>query len=182
MGPSGVGKSVILQALRKAHPEWHFPRSATTRPRRSGEGTLLYHFVTEKEFDALEKDGKLLEWARVHHGARYGTLLEEILPFIEAGKIVVREVDVQGFESIRHHTLFSGEHPRYTLESIFIAPENKEQLITRIKHRAPISEEELARRFGSMERELSYAALCTKQIVNHEGNLQAVITEVEKAL
>ena len=41
IGPSGVGKSVILKALRKQYSDLHFPRSATTRERRKGEGDEL---------------------------------------------------------------------------------------------------------------------------------------------
>ena len=63
IGPSGVGKSVILKELRRRHgsarlttgPEFHFPRSATTRPRRDGESDDLYRFVTDAEFDQLLK-------------------------------------------------------------------------------------------------------------------------------
>ncbi len=179
IGPSGVGKSVILNRLRKKHPEIHFPRSATTRARRDREGTDLYQFVTDGEFDALLSGNKLLEWAVVHGGARYGTLLDEILPPIEAGKTVVREVDVQGFESIRAHPLFSGENPRYTLQSIFILPQSKEQLIKHITKRAPIAEDELKRRIESMEKELTYADLCTARIINLEGKLEDTLRQVE---
>ncbi len=182
IGPSGVGKSVILKKLRAAHPEIHFPRSATTRPRREGEGDDLYQFVTEKDFDELEQNGQLLEWAVVHGGARYGTLLDEIVPLIEAGRTVLREVDVQGFENIRGNPLFAGKTPRYKLESIFILPESKEQLIGHIRKRAPIAEEELQRRIASMEKELAYADFCTARIVNKEGQLEKTLKEVEALL
>ena len=182
MGPSGVGKSVILKELRKRNPVFHFPRSATTRPRREGEGDDLYHFLSDAEFDVLLKNGKLLEWAVVHQGARYGTLLSEILPAIDTGKTVIREVDVQGFESIRKHPLFAGPKASYALQSIFIAPENKEQLIARIRRRAPIAEEELSRRIASMEKELSYAPLCSATVLNREGKLQEVVAEVERVM
>ena len=101
MGPSGVGKSIILKELRRRHSEFVFPKSATTRERRKGEGDELYQFVSDADFDTLVAEGKVLEWAVVHGGARYGTLVEEILPPIQSGKTVVREVDVQGFDSIR---------------------------------------------------------------------------------
>ena len=182
IGPSGVGKSVILKDLRKRHPEFVFPRSATTRERRPNEGTDLYRFLSEEAFDALIQNEQVLEWAQVHDGARYGTLKEEILPAIEAGKTVIREVDVQGFQSIRENALFSGTTPRYPLVSIFILPESKEQLIRRITHRAPISSDELAHRVESMDRELDQAKFCTLQILNREGKLEETLREVEAAL
>jgi len=181
IGPSGVGKSVILQALRELHPEMRFPRSATTRERREGEGDDLYRFVTAEEFDALEEQNQLIEWAVVHGGARYGTLVEEIVPYIEEGKTVMREIDVQGFDSVRNHRFFR-EGGTYRLESVFVLPESKEQLIERIRQRAPISDEELSRRIASMEKEMTYAKLCDHQIVNREGQLELTIQEIEKAL
>lgn len=181
IGPSGVGKSAILKRLRVLHPEFHFPRSATTRPRRVGEGDELYHFLTDAAFDVLESEGKFLESATVHGGGRYATMIEEIIPQIEAGKVVVREVDVQGFDSISHHPLF-GDEKLHPLQSIFILPESKEQLIERIRNRAPISEEELQRRIASMEQELSYATRCSHRIVNREGALEETIQEVEQII
>lgn len=182
IGPSGVGKSVILQRLRTKHAELHFPRSATTRAKRPKENDTLYRFLTEAEFDAFLADGKFLEWAQVHGGARYGTLLEEILPAIETGKTVVREVDVQGFESIRSHALFSGESPAYSLQSIFLLPESTQQLVAHITKRAPMAEEELQRRLKSMEHELTFAPLCTLQVQSREGKLGDAVEEIERFL
>lgn len=180
IGPSGVGKSVILKELRSHHPEWQFPRSATTRARRKGEGDDLYRFVTDAEFDELIEADEVLEWAVVHGGARYGTLLEEIIPFIEEGKIVMREVDVQGFDSIRTHQLFRGDEAPYTLQSIFVLPENKAQLIEHITKRAPMNQEELNRRMASMEMELTYADLCDHTVTNAEGRMVECVVAVEK--
>lgn len=193
MGPSGVGKSVILKKLRSRHPEMHFPRSATTRPRRPGEGDELYHFLDDAQFDELLREGKLLESAVVHGGspwldgsvragARYGTLHDEIIPFIEQGRTVVREVDVQGFDSIRRHMLFSGHPPRYRLQSIFILPESKEQLLAHITRRSPMTDGELKRRTVSMEREMQYADLSDIRIRNVEDKLEETLKEVEKAI
>ena len=182
MGPSGVGKSVILKELRRKHSEFVFPKSATTRERRKGEGDDLYHFVTEVAFDAMLAEGKVLESAVVHGGARYGTLIEEILPAIQSGKTVVREVDVQGYDSIRTHQFFRNPDAPYQLQSIFIMPENRAQLIARITKRAPISAEELERRIASMDRELTYAKLCDAQVVNHDGKIAGTIGEVERVI
>ena len=182
IGPSGVGKSVILKTLRAQHPNMHFPRSATTRARRPGEGDELYRFLTDGEFDALLAAEGVLEWAVVHGGGRYGTLAGEIIPAIEQGKTVVREVDIQGFDSIRRHPLFSGPGASYRLQSIFILPENKEQLLAHITKRSPMADDELSRRIRSMDRELGYASLCDVSVENREGKLEKTIADIERAI
>ncbi len=182
IGPSGVGKSVILKNLRTTFPELHFPRSATTRARREGEGDDLYRFVSDKEFDTLLKNDQILEWAVVHGGARYGTLKEEIIPYIEKGVIVVREVDVQGFVSIQNNPLFADGSAPYRLQSVFILPESKEQLIEHITKRAPIDGEELRRRLSSMEKELAYAEHCDARVTNKEGKLAETLETVENII
>lgn len=181
IGPSGVGKSVILKSLKARHPEFVFPRSATTRPRRRGEGDELYHFVTEDEFSQWLKEGRFLETAQVHQGGSYGTLLSEIIPGIERGKTVVREVDIQGFESIRSNPLFQAGG-KYPLRTIFILPESERQLLAHIQRRAPMEERELQRRRESMRRELAVAPSTDVQIRNVEGKLGETIAAVESAL
>lgn len=182
IGPSGVGKSVILKALRDRHPEFVFPRSATTRPRRPGEGDDLYHFVSEEDFSKWLAEKKFLEFAQVHAGPRYGTLLSEIIPAIGQGKTVIREVDVQGFESIRVSSLFAKNGGSYRLLTIFILPESESQLIDHIRKRAPMSDEELARRLKSMRNELAIAPQTDVQIKNIEGGLEKTISNVEEAI
>lgn len=182
IGPSGVGKSVILKRLRADHPEFVFPRSATTRARRPGEGDDLYHFVTEEQFSSWLQEKKFLEYAVVHQGARYGTLLSEIIPAIQAGKMVIREVDVQGFQSIRQHPSFVRGTGSYPLQTIFILPESESQLVTHITKRAPMEQEELTRRLESMKKELAVADQTDVRIINAEGKLDETIRAVETAI
>lgn len=180
IGPSGVGKSAIMRFLRKNHPEFHYPRSAVTRARREGEGDENYHFVTNEEFDRMLADDQFLEWAIVHGHDRYATMKDEIIPYIEAGKIVLREVDVQGFVSIQNSPIFKdGNHP---LQSIFILPESTGQLVSHIEKRAPMTPDELHRRLQSMEKELAYANHCDAKVLNREGKLKETVKEVEKII
>ena len=180
IGPSGVGKSAVMRYLRSHHPEFHYPRSATTRARRQGEGDEMYYFVSNEEFDRLLAEHKVLEWAIVHGHDRYATILDEIVPQIEAGKIVVREVDVQGFVTIMNSKTFhDGKH---RVQSIFILPESQEQIVAHIKKRAPISDDELHRRIHSMEKELAYADHCDARVLNVEGKLNDTVREVERLI
>lgn len=193
IGPSGVGKTVLAQTLLARHADWVLGKSATTRVRRPGEGEAFYRFVTEKEFIALEKAGEFLEWAMVHNGppgpdgairagARYGTLRADILPALDQGKTVLREIDIQGLESIRRHSLFHRPDGRYHYHAIFLAPESPEQLVAHIHKRAPMTKEELQRRLLSAKREMTFASQCDAIIVSREGKIEATADLLEKAI
>ena len=75
-GPSGVGKSTIVRALRAQPDLWPnlwLSVSATTRPIRPGEvDGLHYFFWQEGEFREAIQKGTFLEWADFA-GYRYGT-------------------------------------------------------------------------------------------------------------
>src|SRR5215207_11537524 len=71
--PSGAGKTTISRMLMEADPEITMSISATTRPKRPGEhDDVDYHFVDDRQFDALIAAGDFVEWAPVF-GYRYGT-------------------------------------------------------------------------------------------------------------
>lgn len=181
VGPSGVGKSSIVKELRTRHPEYHLPRSATTRTRRPGEGDEAYYFLTDAEFDDWVKAGKFLEWQVVHQNARYGTITAEIVGAVRAGKTVLREIDIQGLESLKTHPEMLGTDP-IRLLSIFILPESTEQLVAHITERAPLPPAELQHRIESMDHELAKAGLCDAKIVNREGQLKETVDEVERLI
>lgn len=181
IGPSGVGKSSIVKELRTRHPEYHLPRSATTRERRPGEGDESYYFLNDAEFDQWIAAGKFLEWQVVHQTARYGTVTAEIVEAVRAGKIVLREIDMQGLEALKAHPELLGETP-IRLLSIFILPESTEQLVAHITERAPLPPAELQHRIESMDHELAKAALCDAKIVNREGKLMETVDTVERLI
>ncbi len=181
VGPSGVGKSSVVAALRQRHPEFRLPKSATTRPRRPGEGDDTYYFLSEPEFDQWVAAGKFLEWQVVHQSARYGTVVAEIVDPVRAGQTVLREIDMQGLEALKTHPVFSGAHA-LPLLAIFLLPESTEQLVARITNRAPMSAEELQHRLESMEKELAKASLCDASVVNRDGHLEDTVNAVDELI
>lgn len=66
MGKSGSGKDSIFKALLRDHSLALRPVvTYTTRPMRRGETEgVEYHFVTEKQLDALGQQGKIIERRR----------------------------------------------------------------------------------------------------------------------
>lgn len=173
LGPSGSGKGTVIAYLRKRFPEAIFPVSCTTRPPRSGEHDgEVYHFLPKEEFQKKRDAGEFLEWAVVHHDNMYGTLKKPILDALNAGKLVIREVDIQGVESIRR--LLQADH----LVSIFITAPSWENLKKRILKRSALSAEELAEREKSFNREMEFSKQCNYVVMSEEGKINKFCEEV----
>ncbi len=177
VGPSGSGKSSVLHKLKESNPEYLYPLSATTRPMREGEKDGdIYHFMSKEEFKKGIEEEKFLEWAIVHQDNYYGLIKGPIVEGLESGKTIVREVDIQGFDSIRDKI------DKENLVTIFITVANKDELIERIVNRAAISDDELEKRKESMHREFNRARDCDYMVENIEGKLEETVTRVQEII
>jgi len=177
-GPSGVGKGTLIAELRKKFPNFFFPPSCTTREMRPGEvDGKTYFFVSRAEFLRRIDRGEFLEWARVHGGNFYGTLKKPILSAIEKGQNVIREFDVQGFDSAKKIL------PREIYCGIFLRPADSiEKLVERISARAPISDEEISARIFSMKKELAAAKNYDAEILSENGEIEKMVAAAEKII
>jgi len=100
-GPSGCGKSTLLREVYKNVDDYCFSISTTTREKREGEvHGKDYFYVTKEEFLQDIKNDNFLEWAEVH-GNYYGTSIKPILTALEASKLVIFDIDVQGHDIVR---------------------------------------------------------------------------------
>ncbi len=166
VGTSGSGKGVLMKRARQLHPEIVFPLSCTTRAMRPGEKDgESYHFISEEEFDQRIEAGDFLEWAP-YGGNRYGTLKSEILPALEGGKLVMREMEVQGVRHVR--TLL----PPEAIAIIYIHAGPWEHLERRIRGRAPMHDAELAARRHRYEDEQSFKAEADFIVNNPDGKFK----------
>lgn len=173
VGPAGVGKSTVLRILKDRHPEWIFPVTATTRDPRPGEQEGKdYYFLSPTEFEQRITAGDFLEWARIHGKNSYGLYAAAVIPFLQQGKTVVRELDIQGCKTM--HTKLDG-----LVTSFFLLPPAESVLIERIKKRAPISDEELASRLASMRREVAEGVECTFQVETVDGHPELTADRIE---
>lgn len=174
-GPSGVGKGTLINALRNKHKTWVFPTSCTTRKPRPGEKDgETYYFISKAEFKRRIKNDEFLEYAEVHGGNLYGTLKKEILDPLEAGKVIIREFDVQGFFSAREIL------DKEDYVSIFVRPVGGiHELVHRIQQRAPISKDELEKRIESMGEEFKYVDLYDFHIYSEDGLIDKLIYDAE---
>ena len=146
-GPSGVGKSTVVRALRAEHPEIWLSVSATSRHPRPGEvDGVHYHFVTRAGFEALVAGGGLLEWAEFA-GNLYGTPREPVLTHLGQGRPVVLEIDLQGARQVR------AALPEAHL--VFLAPPSWDELVRRLTSRGTEDPAVVAARLAVAREELA---------------------------
>jgi guanylate kinase len=177
VGPSGSGKSSVFMDLKEMHPEYTYPLSATTREVREGEKDGdIYHFYTKEKFEEGIEKGEFLEYAVVHQDNYYGLIKAPVLESLKSGETVIREVDIQGFDSIRK------EIPKENLVTIFITVPSKQELIDRIVSRATISKDELEKRLESMHKEFARAKDCDYMVENKHGELEKTVEKVEEII
>jgi guanylate kinase len=160
-GPTAVGKGAVAAAVHADHPEVWISVSATTRAPRPGEvDGVHYRFVSEEEFDRLVAQDRLLEWAVVHGGARYGTPREPVERALAEGRPALLEIDLQGARQVRRTM------PDALL--VFLKPPSWEELVRRLVGRGTESADERARRLETARRELAAEPEFDVTVVNHE--------------
>ncbi len=147
-GPSGVGKSTVLRALRSEF-DYGFSVSATTRdPRPSEVDGIHYHFVSRDQFHQMIEDNALVEWAE-YGGHLYGTPVESVRRAREASQVVILDIELEGAKQVR------SSFPDADL--IWIAPPSFDELERRLRHRGDTDEAAIAARLERARRDMAVA-------------------------
>jgi guanylate kinase len=147
-GPSGVGKSTISRRLSEVLNVW-YTISATTRPKKPGDeiGKTYEHIDRATFFSRLDSDD-FLEYAQVY-GDYYATPKHPALDYLDEGRDVLLEIDVQGALQVRYH------YPDALL--IFILPPDEPILLQRLTDRGRDSADDIQKRFRQAKREIHMA-------------------------
>ena len=159
-GPSGVGKGTLIRGLmeRGWADQLQLSVSATTRAPRPGEQDGVdYHFLSREEFDRRVAAGAFVEHAD-YAGRSYGTLRSELEDRVRAGVPVVLEIEVQGARQVR------AAMPEAV--QVFIAPPSLAALRTRLIGRGTDDTDEVERRLGVAEEELTAQPEFAHVVVN----------------
>ena len=99
-GVSGAGKDTIKKELIKRMENVESLPSYTTRSMRPGDiDGETYKFITTEEFENMIKNNELYEY-NVHHEHYYGTSRKLMNEKIKSGKIIVKDIDVNGVENL----------------------------------------------------------------------------------
>ncbi len=146
-GPSGAGKSTIINHASDKIGSYYFSISTTTRPPREGEvDGVDYYFVSHSEFEEDIKAGNFLEYATVHENY-YGTSLKPVKDALDAGKLVIFDIDVQG------HRLVQAKMADL-VTSAFITPPTLSELERRLYARSTDKVEVIQKRVENAKEEI----------------------------
>ncbi|MGP7817564.1 guanylate kinase [Niallia sp. 01092] len=146
-GPSGVGKGTVRkQIFSQKNNAFEYSISMTTRLPRDGEvDGVDYFFKKREEFEALIKEGKLLEYAEFV-GNYYGTPVDYVKETTEKGKDVFLEIEVEGAKQVRE------KFPDGLF--IFLSPPSLSELKKRIVTRGTETEEIINNRMNAAKEEI----------------------------
>lgn len=100
-GVAGAGKDTIKKELIKRMENVESLPSYTSRAIRGGDvegGT--YNFVSREEFEKMIENGEFYEYD-IHHNQYYGTSRKLLNEKIKSGKIIVKDIDVNGTEHLK---------------------------------------------------------------------------------
>ena len=148
-GPSGVGKSTVLNALLKEYPDLYFSVSATTRGPREGEvDGVHYHFIAPEFFHQMIEEDAFLEYAE-YVGNFYGTPKKFVDEAMESGRDVILDIEIQGAQQI------CAKRPETV--RIFIAPPSWAELERRLTARGTDDVDKVQKRLLRAKVELKMA-------------------------
>jgi guanylate kinase len=160
-GPSGAGKTSLIQNIAGDIGDFYFSISTTTRPMREGEvDGVNYHFVSEEEFQKDIEADNFLEYAVVH-GNHYGTSLKPVREALADGKLVLFDIDVQGNTAINSRL---GD----ITTSVFITPPTLSELKKRLQNRSTDTQEVMQARLKMAKREIQRISEYDYMIINDD--------------
>ena len=163
--PSGAGKTTLSRRLLESDPAIDLSISVTTRKPRPGEvDGRDYHFIDAARFEAMVKQGELLESAQVF-GHRYGTPRAPVEAALANGHDVLFDIDWQGTQQLR-------DKAAPDLVSIFVLPPSMSDLERRLRRRAQDPDDVIRARMATAADEMSHWA---------EYNYIVINTDIDRA-
>ena len=168
-GPSGVGKSTVLKALFREHPDLYFSVSATTRAPREGEiDGVHYRFIKSEQFLQMVQENEFLEYAE-YVGSFYGTPRGPVEEAMAQGRDAFLDIEIQGAQQVYEK--------RPDAVRIFIAPNSWAELERRLTERGTDSAEKIQKRLLRAKVELQAAENYDYLVVN--DTVEQAVREME---
>ncbi len=157
-GPSGAGKSTLIRAALDAVPQLAYSVSATTRAPRPGEvDGRDYVFLSREEFERWIAEDRFLEWAE-YSGNLYGTPEQKVEEFLDRGRSVILEIELQGARQVRTK--------RPDAAMVFVRAPSLDETRRRLSGRATETEEAMKTRLATAVEEVAARDEFDYEVVN----------------
>jgi guanylate kinase len=161
-GPSGAGKTTVVNLFLKDNDDFVLSISHTTRNKRQNEEDGKdYYFISKEDFKRMIERDEFVEWAEVY-GNFYGTSKREIERILKNKKNILLEIDVQGALSVKKN------FPESTV-LVFIIPESFKDLANRLIARNTEKKEDLEKRLETAKKEIEQINFYDYVIINNYG-------------
>lgn len=169
VGPSGVGKTVLTDALKAKYPRLAHPISYTTRPPRPDEEDGKdYHFISMDAFTTALLNDEFMAYAEVY-GEMYGTKTEDVTNALRKNGKAFVIFNPDGADQVK----YLGFPATY----IFIAPPDIPTLRSRLSKRGANN---TPHRIRMSTLELSYQDKCDYVIIN--GDFEEALKDLEEIM
>ena len=175
-GVAGSWKDTIKKELIKRMENVESLPSYTSRPQRPGDiNGQTYCFVTKEEFEKMLENGEFYEYD-VHHNNYYGTSKKFLNDKIASGKIIVKDIDVNGTEHLKE--ILKNDTKVVTVFLKVPKEELKRRLENRIDKPSP---DEIKLRLNRLDYEESKIGLYDYVLKNNdlEKTVQIIMTIIE---
>ncbi len=178
-GVAGAGKDTIKKELIKRMENVESLPSYTSRAIREGdvEGET-YHFISREEFEKMIEKEEFYEYD-IHHNQYYGTSRKLLNDKIKSGKIIVKDIDVNGTEHLKE--LLGHDTKVVTIFLRVSKEELKHRLENRIDKPSP---QEIILRLNRFDYEESRIDLYDYVLKNNdlEKTVQIIMTIIENEI
>ncbi len=170
-GPSGVGKTTIIELLLEADPGLKYSASLTSRQPRAGEvGGMDYRFISSEEFQEKIKNNEFVEWSEVY-GEYYGRLRKDLEEPMCYGDALIG-IDVQGAVKLQ------AKYPEGIF--IFMLPRSEAALEAQLRGRKTDDEVSIKTRLDAALQEMKQANDFDYVVVNDK--IDKTVKEVQSIL
>ena len=172
--PSGGGKDSVIDALLKIIPNSSRLITSTTRPMRPGnKDGVDYYFIDEKKFKEKIKNNELVEY-NIYSGNYYGSEKKYLNKSLSKYDLVFTQMEVNG-----KHNLDKQNIPHL---SIFLLPENLDNLKKRIAKRGGLNTQQIKERMETAEKEVLESKDYDYKVVNEEDKLDQTIAKIKQII
>lgn len=159
-GPSGIGKTSLVTAMRENDPSIAYARSVTTRQPRKGTEEH-YDFVSREEFLRMVERDEFIQWIHPSFDEFYGTPRAPVDAALANGQDLVFDYIPEGYLNLRRF------YPQQTV-GVFVMAPSVAEMRRRLRKRGTEFGDELVHRQRMAERDFDFVPMHEYHVINDD--------------